>query len=521
MTRALFALVLALGCASPLPADDRLDAGTESLRLLRPRTGATVYSRHPWLAWFSSDSTASYRVEFCRDRACTQSLATIDSARRELEVADALPPGRVFWRVRPRRGERVAGWGSPTGWFLVGRGDNGDPRARRLGWRGRAQRDVDGDGLADLVLPDGSIYRSVGARFETHPYGALLRYEGWSVGPAGDLNGDGYLDLASPDSSASAVWLYHGPLPAGIASPSRQVPRPEDGEWAFPVTSYWHDPFGADVDGDGYDDLVAASRRVIPTRPAGVGAAYLFRGGARGVSQLPSQRYAVALGTQSASAPMAAADLDGDGFDDTLFLNAVQQGAPALDATNAFVLRGSPAGWLSPPAFARTGSINRGFDRGAALADLEGLGAGAALIAAAESGATCVRGHLDALGDASRELDPALCRTGGSFAREVEAGDIDGDGRADLIVSLDAPGRPAELSATSGVVLHRAATGYAPEPLARPAGIAAGPAHAGLGDVDGDGMMDAIAYATTVQGRVVALVYRGTATGLAAPERVP
>lgn len=520
MIRALLAAIITIGCASPLPADDRLDAGTEYLRLLRPRTGATVYSRHPWLAWFSSDTTVSYRVEICRDRGCARPLTSIDIAGRELEVVDTLPPGRVFWRVRPRRDGRVAGWASPTGWFIVGCGDNGDPRARRLGWRGRAQRDVDGDGLADLVLPDGSIYRSEGSRFGSRPYGSLLRNEEWFTGPAGDLNGDGYLDLAAADASALAVWTYHGPLPPGLASPARPVPIPEGAGWSFPATGFWHDPFVGDIDGDGYDDLLAASRRASTTG-AGVGAAYVFRGGARGVSQSPSQRYAVALGTQSASSPMATADLDGDGFDDTLFLNAVQQGVPLLDATNAFVLRGSPSGWLVPPSFTRTGRINLGFNRGAALGDLEGFGVGGAVVASAESGGTCVRGFLDVLGDASGELSPTLCGSDDGYAREVEAGDVDGDGRADLLVALAAPGRPSALSATSGVALHRAATGYAFETLVRPAGIAAGPAHAGLADVNGDGMMDAIVYATTTEGRVVALVYRGTESGLGSPERVP
>lgn len=518
MRRGLLALALALSaCSAPLPGTDRLDAGTAYLRALRPRTGATVYARRPRLQWFSSDITSEYRVEFFRDRGCTQPLGAVDTATTEALPTADLPPGRVFWRVRPRRGSALGGWTSPLSWFIAGAGDNGDPRAARLGWRGRLQFDADGDGLADLVFRDGTVYRSLGARFETRPYTTLPRASTFAIAPVGDVNGDGYLDIAVADSSIRAVWIYHGPLAPGVAVPARTIPNPGGGDTQFPYTNRGRDLVAGDMDGDGFDDIVAVGQRGdgFGTR------AWRFRGASAGVAQAPSDVWESTAGSRAQSLPAASADLDGDGLDETLFLDGVGADLPPFHGVFATILRGSPNGWISPPAFAVHASLNFAQTRGAAFGDFGGRGVGGVALKVPGDPEDCIDRRPDPLATPDDAL-AAICEVGATtFADELDAGDIDGDGRADLVVQFDGSLTGVDPTPRTTARLYRASSEGAPEPLARPADIAAGPDRVGLADVDGDGRMDAIGTALTTTGRRVALVYRGTPTGFAAPERVP
>lgn len=517
MRPTLLAVMLAIGCVDALPADDRLDAGSAYLRLLRPRAGATVFARRPRLRWHRADATVDSRVELCADRECTRPLQRLDVTGATTQVPVALPTGVVFWRVRPRRGAVVAPWGSPTGWFVVARGAHDDDRADSIDARPRLQIDVDGDGRADVVLPDGTIYRSEDDGFEAAPYGRLLDANGAGAVTAGDLNGDGFLDLAVADASGrpgGVLHVYDGPLARGVAAPRRQLTGPDGVDWTFPSAATWADAPVGDVNGDGYDDLFVAAQRTD-----GRGRVHVFLGGPSGVAYTPAQTFESPLPAPSDFGAQALADLDGDGFDEALLVSEARANfRPVFVAPRVFVHRGSStgleslAGWVfQTESSSPTGAGGFG--------DTDGAGTATAVLRRSGTvGGRCLGLFRDPFGRDDRTVGDALgCDEGQrDIGRFLEVGDVDGDGRADVVASVHAEGDFA--AATMGLRVYRAPTAagaaWRVTTLASEPGATEGAGRFGLGDVDGDGVMDAIRWVPTTSGPT-AWVHRGGAEGVA------
>ena len=234
---------------------------------------------------------------------------------------------------------------------------------------------------------------------------------------AGDVNGDGYDDLVigaqgeSPGgrSGAGTVYVVYGRTDAA----GRVVSVNPDGAPAQGATCILgaaeEDWLGsalacADIDGDGDDDLIlVAGGHDGPERPD-AGAVYRIPGGA----DLPGQRIDLAdppghygetviLGvreTDFLGNAVAAADLDGDGRGEIII------GAPGLE----YAFRPNAGGvWVIPA------------DAG------EAVGGGRRVDLAAPAaawGITLIAG-----------------RAGDQLGTSLAAGDVNGDGRADLIVS--------------------------------------------------------------------------------------
>lgn len=160
-------------------------------------------------------------------------------------------------------------------------------------------RDVDGDGIIDLVVDDRDgegilVLRGEGAgRFASGTLfdGGGDPYRGMA---AGDLDGDGQLDFVTPNPREVGVLLSGGRVPYELR---RGTPVP--GTVPFAVAL-------ADLDADGHLDLVAASGE-------GADRVWLYRGdGAGGFREMDLSP------VRSVSGPkrIVTGDFDGDGVTD-------------------------------------------------------------------------------------------------------------------------------------------------------------------------------------------------------------
>ncbi len=312
-------------------------------------------------------------------------------------------------------------------------------------------------------IPSGDLSTASSVIRDDDSYDAF----GLSVAGAGDTNGDGYDDVViggETDTDEGVALIYLGG-PGGIASgdPS-SADTTIKGDYS--ASGYgWVVAGAGDVDGDGYDDVMAA-----PALPAGGnGNVYLFRGRPQGI---PSGDETVALtvlypdqpGSNFGQTLVPAGDTNGDGYDD------IAVGAGHYDGGRGavFVFLGGPNG--IPSGNARTAS-------------------------------TILH---------SSRVQDVLFGYGGLDG----AGDVNGDGYDDLLVGAQVPTNPPAW--TTFLYLGGTATG-----VSRWAdsvvdfGATAAVFATGLGDVDADGFDDVALgnpyYTNAAEWEGQVLVYRGGA----------
>ncbi len=197
-----------------------------------------------------------------------------------------------------------------------------------------AQRDLSGDGIADLVFQNGAgqivIWYMDG---KGNPSGFKQVYDGslgdWKIAGVADMNGDGKADLLFQNALGQiVVWHMDG---KGTTSGFAYLHSGALGDWRVVGT--------ADMDGDGNMDLVFQN---------GPGQIVVWHMDGRGAPLRSAFISTAALGDWRL---VGAADLDGDGKADILFQNGFGQiavwhtdGAGAVrDA--AFVFSGGLGGW--------------------------------------------------------------------------------------------------------------------------------------------------------------------------------
>jgi hypothetical protein len=317
--------------------------------------------------------------------------------------------------------------------------------------------DVNGDGYADVIIgayQSGRVGQAVGRAYiyfgglrpQNRP-DVILTGEaagdafGVCVASAGDVNKDGYSDVIvgayqndARGANAGRAYVYFGgPKPHE---------RPDivlNGEAAGDAFGYAVASAG-DVNHDGYADVIVGAYE-NSARGAGAGRAYVFFGGAR-----PHDRPDVTLTGASAGdsfgfSVAGAGDANKDGFADVA-VGAYHNGAGGKDAgrvyvyyggkapseTAGLVLTGEAAGDAFGYAVAAAGDANGdGFADlavGAYGNDAGGSAAGRAYVFFGGPGADGVPDFTQT-GEAT--LDNLGFAVGG-------AGDVDGDGYADLVV---------------------------------------------------------------------------------------
>lgn len=402
-------------------------------RLLKPSSTATVSSRRPRLAWDMTGVSGDASVELCADRACTRSLgtATVDGSGAAAVPDQDLPGGVVFWRVSAPMGT------SATWELFVG------PRGVATDGFWSTTLDLDGDGVPDSAASatSGNVAIYLGgaaglggpAIVLASPDGAKVGF-GYAIASAGDLDGDGFGDLAVGEcgKGLGRVHVYFGG--PGGPDPARELPIDSPDKM---------DGFGCrlagagDLDADGYADLAVG--RVGNDFGGGL---YVFRGGPGGPATTTTRIDSPdRKPSQLAYSLAGVGDLDGDGYADLV--------ATEIDADDqsgqAHVYLGGPDGVASDRVVSLASPDERSHQFGASVAavgDADGDGwpdfvVGSPVVTTSKlpPKAHLYRGAPGAIGAGMGSVELDTDGTAG-FANEVEGGgDLDGDGFADVVIA--------------------------------------------------------------------------------------
>lgn len=430
---------------------DAGDGGVRALppRLVAPLSASRVSSQRPTLRWVLPAGVETARVELCRDRACARMAAQAEVRGTSWRSAAALTPGVMFWRVRGLAGDGGVAWTSATWSFSVKHRDAPvDTSTHPL-------HDFNGDGYDDVVTkPSGlSMDRPIlvylgGSEGLRQMPNATLQSPEYGPGPVdhsfgtdvdvGDFNGDGLADLAISEPyyrppapvrtfEFGHVHVYFGG-PDGISASRTQrlaVLSEEDRI----INRFGSLTVTIDFNGDGYDDLFTGRSTNSSDQPR----LYLFRGSATGLETSPIT-IAYSLQSLDGNSSIGVGDVDGDGYGDIAFgmPNPGEDRVPSL-----VVLHGNPENdilqrvehmerrdeWFPPLFFAS--SLAGGDYNGDGLADITCGAMGAIHVA---------YGTSEGIELGERLLTPPVGTVVGGFGENLLIqGDIDGDGRTDLV----------------------------------------------------------------------------------------
>ncbi len=310
----------------------------------------------------------------------------------------------------------------------------------------------------------------------------------------GDFNRDGYDDIAvgapgagqGSAAGSGAVHVLYG-SDRGITRSADQ--RLHQGAADVPGSRAVDDGFGAalasgDFDGDGADDLAVGIPGESTDAVAAAGAVQVFRGSRNGLRPASGAIITGASGDLGGTPrvddrfgeALAAGDFDGDGTDDLVIGVPGRASHRRVAAGEVHVLYGSARGpsvtgssTFSQATRGIRGAPEAGDELGASLAaadfdgngrdDLaigvpgEGLrrGGGAGIVHVLFGSARGVRADRHQWFWPGRNGIPDRPRANGGFSRALAAGDLDGDGRADLVAG--APGQRVGSDANAGALI--------------------------------------------------------------------
>ena len=353
-------------------------------------------------------------------------------------------------------------------WVAYGDYDN-----NRFGYSISSAGDVNGDGYSDVIVGapyyDPTLYRE-GKAYVFYGSASGLSsspswtaesdqadaYLGYSVSTAGDVNGDGYSDIivgapgydsVSPTTYGLAlIWYGSG---TGLGANGTVANADWKGIW-----DQQNSEFGSvvatagDVDGNGYSDVMVGAPYNDSTFTES-GAVVVYHGSSSGPSLTPSTwttGYAAYdhLGTSISTA----GDFNGDGYSDVLMGSPDSDSASlGPDTGSVRFYAGSSSGLSSTPGWIFLGlkSNSRAGSSVSTAGDVNGDGYSDALIGAPEYNVDVsnlmVGEAYVVYGETTSAFNPLPDWTARGTQAEAKfgfsvasAGDVNGDGYADLLV---------------------------------------------------------------------------------------
>lgn len=391
------------------------------------------------------------------------------------------------------------------------------------------------EGVVVLSVDDGSavypitidpLSATADALLEADQPGARFAH---AVSSAGDVNGDGYSDIIigaplfdNGSGEAGRVFVYYGSA-MGVQGPPQVIEGGQVGAFfGYAVST------AGDVNGDGYGDVIIGAP-YHGSAHAEEGAAWVYLGSAGGLDPVP---HWVVYGEQSEArmgwSVSLAGDVDGDGYSEVL-VGAPYYDHDHTDEGRAFLFHGSALGLVAVP-----GWVVEGGEEGARMGwsvsgagDVNGDGYGDVILGApflgngqSEEGMAFVY-HGSAAG---LSLSPAWTQESDQIGAHMgwsvsAAGDLNGDGYADVIVGAPDYTLAGRVSQGRVYVTYGSASGIAGASWISFGGLFFTEARFGVsvasaGDVNGDGYSDVIIGARGASGGGRVTVFQGGATGL-------
>jgi hypothetical protein len=482
-------------------------------RPIAPLSTATVSSQRPRLRWALRTDTDGAQVDLCADRACDKLITSFLALGSAGSPPAALAPGLYFWRLHATLKGFVGTLTSQTWEFVV------RARSAPVDTSWGTFLDYNGDGFADVAVgainkqqppngynayafayPGGTGGLSTTATQIALPGAPRSSYQS-AVASAGDVNGDGFADLVIGSGSIS---------PLSAAGSAYIVLGGAGGLDASPtaLTSSGKYGFGlgvasaGDVNGDGYADVLVSESYDLNA----AGNVYLFLGGPTGLSSTPTMvpQPATPPGTRFGVSLAGACDVNGDGYADVVLGGFLEHGP----AVGAFLYLGGPTGLGAPTSIPPAASA---FGPTVSCAgDVNGDGYSDLLVSApyGESADPPPAVFLYLGGSQGFTSPPqTLTPQDGEFGLALSlTGDVNGDGYDDALIGNSGGLAWVYYGGPSGL-------GAAPTPIVSPAdaGLSGfGSAVSGAGDIDRDGFADFILGASYAQnGTGGAAIYRG------------
>jgi hypothetical protein len=468
--------------------------------------------------WALAGNDDGAAVDVCANRACTNIVTTFSSTGTSGAPAEDLAPGVYFWRMHGTEGS-LTGAATSAVWQLTV-----PPRDTPVNTSWGTTLDINGDGFADVVAGgtaldaqgggagSAKVYLGGAAGLSTTPAFVLNDVSsviGTLVASASDVNGDGFGDLlvAAPGATSGDLGNV-GQFWVYFGSAAGLTMAPAIVKAPTGELEFGNEPVSAgDVNGDGYGDVMVSG----VNDEEGNANLYIYLGSPNGPAGSP-----LILPTGPGQVSTATAtDINGDGFSDVVV--AVNGGFFSEDSGSIQVYYGAATGLSATPvALSFTGTMSTGFAlRVEAAGDVNGDGFGDVLVSLPDIGTGTVDLYLGSAAGLSGSpiVIPNLAMAP-YFAAPVAVGDINADGFDDAVFEgAGFPTGTVYVFLGGALGLPTAPTGT----ITPPAGAAAdfGAVVAGAGDINGDGFDDVLVGASAYEAVGMVYVYSGGTTGLA------